>query len=88
MIEVRAGPDTFQFEYDRYYWTMWIKENVTRVGFTVNAHPTDAYKAIVTFKDPKWEIIFQLTAPEYIHSSLITLQEQWYLGMNGPGIDF
>lgn len=84
MTEVWAGPDDFAFERDRYLWRMWIKQNVTTIGFKVSGCEDDAFKAIVTFDDSQMELIFQLTAPEYIQPHLVEANEPWILGADGP----
>ena len=81
-IEVWAGPDDFAFERDRCLWLNWIADNIVPAGFTVNAHPNDAYKAIVTFDDPKWNTIFQLKAPQYINDYTPKHTRHWRLGQN------
>ena len=81
-IEVWAGPDDYAFERDRFLWLHWIAENITPTGFTVDAHPEDAGKAIVRFEDPKWETIFLLKAPEYVHGYMIKHARPWYIGQN------
>lgn len=78
-IEVWAGPDDFAFERDRYLWKMWVKQNITRSGYSVIAHKDDAYKAIIVFDDPKWEMIFKLKAPEYIDASMVICDEPWVI---------
>lgn len=84
MIIVNAGPDDWAFERDRYYWRMWIKYNITPTGFEVNAHATDSFKAIVTFKEPQCELMFALKAPEYITAPLVPYKDEWVLGATGP----
>lgn len=83
MIEVWAGPDDFAFERDRELWRLWIKQNVTTTPYFVDAHNTDAYKAVITFADDHWDIIFRLKAPEYISEALVECNESWILGKLG-----
>lgn len=83
-IEVWAGPDDFTFERDRFLWIQWIKQNITPAGFRVLAHPTNAAKAIVKFENKKWNLIFQLKAPEYIEPSMVRVEGHWIIGKDSP----
>lgn len=86
MVEVYTAGDDYGFECDRYFWRLWITQNITETGFDVQAHNTNAERAVVLFDDPQLELLFLLKAPQYIEVGMIKRDptKHWILGESGP----
>lgn len=66
MIILYCHPGDYEAMRDRYFWTIWIKHNVTATDYWLHFDKLDAEQILLEFKDPAYEIIFKLKAPHYI----------------------
>ena len=66
MITLYCAPGDYESMRDKYFWTIWIKYNITTTDYWLHFSRTAADEILLKFSDPGYEIIFKLKAPQYI----------------------